>query len=88
MITPEANERWLLVTSAWHMSRAVGSFRSAGLAVIAYPVDFRTRGPQDVTRTFAFVSEGLRRLDTATKEWFGLIAYRLAGYTPELLPAP
>jgi len=88
MITPEANERWLLVTSAWHMPRAVGSFRSAGLAVIAYPVDFRTRGPQDVTRTFAFVSEGLRRLDTATKEWFGLIAYRLAGYTPELLPAP
>src|SRR3546814_19229668 len=35
---------WLLVTSAWHMPRAVASFRAAGLEVRAYPVDFRT-GP-------------------------------------------
>src|SRR3546814_4949394 len=33
---------WLLVTSAWHMPRAVASFRAAGLEVLAYPVDFRT----------------------------------------------
>src|SRR3546814_14992278 len=32
---------WLLVTSAWHMPRAVASFRAAGLEVLAYPVDFR-----------------------------------------------
>lgn len=88
MVKPKSGERWLLVTSAWHMPRAIGCFRKAGFDVTAYPVDFRTRGQQDVYRTFAFVSEGLRRLDTGTKEWFGLIAYRLAGYTPELLPGP
>lgn len=88
MVNPQKSERWLLVTSAWHMPRAVGSFRKAGFDVIAYPVDFRTRGPQDVTRTFAFVSEGLRRLDLASKEWAGLIGYRLAGYTSEILPSP
>ncbi len=88
MIKPKLGERWLLVTSAWHMPRAVGCFRQVGFDVVAYPVDFRTRGPQDVTRTFAFTSDGLRRLDAGAKEWFGLIAYRLMGYTPELLPAP
>ena len=81
-------ERWLLVTSGWHMPRAIGAFRQAGFPVTAYPVDYRTRGPQDRRRTFAFAANGLRRLDIATKEWIGLLAYRLAGYTDALLPGP
>jgi uncharacterized SAM-binding protein YcdF (DUF218 family) len=88
MVDPKPDERWLLVTSAWHMPRAVGCFRQAGLDVTAYPVDFRTRGPSDRWRPFAFSSEGLRRLDLVAKEWAGLLAYRLAGYIPELLPGP
>jgi uncharacterized SAM-binding protein YcdF (DUF218 family) len=70
------------------MPRAVGSFRAAGFPVTAYPVDYRTRGPQDAARFFPFVANGLRRLDLATKEWIGLLAYRLAGYTDALFPAP
>jgi uncharacterized SAM-binding protein YcdF (DUF218 family) len=31
--------RWLLVTSAWHMPRAMGIFRALGMAPTAYPVD-------------------------------------------------
>jgi uncharacterized SAM-binding protein YcdF (DUF218 family) len=69
----EAGERWLLVTSAWHMPRAVGCFRQAGFPVTAYPVDFRTRGPSDIWRTFTFASEGLRRLGLAAREWAGLV---------------
>ncbi|MEN3930987.1 YdcF family protein [Microvirga sp. W0021] len=88
MVTPKQGERWLLVTSAWHMPRSVGCFRKAGFNVIAYPVDFRTRGPQDSRRLSAFVSGGLRRLDTGAKEWMGLIAYYFMGYTTELLPKP
>ena len=30
----------------------------------------------------------MRFTDDATKEWIGLLAYRLAGYTSELLPGP
>ena len=70
------------------MPRAIGSFRQVGFPVTAYPVDYRTRGPQDATRPFAFAANGLRRLDIATKEWIGLVAYRLAGYTDALLPGP
>jgi uncharacterized SAM-binding protein YcdF (DUF218 family) len=88
LVTPRPGERWLLVTSSWHMPRAMGCFRKAGFPVVAYPVDFRTRGPVDLTRTFTFLSEGLRRLDIATKEWAGLAGYRLAGHIDALFPRP
>jgi uncharacterized SAM-binding protein YcdF (DUF218 family) len=55
------------------MPRAIGCFRQAGFPVAAYPVDFRTRGPSDIWRTFTFASEGLRRLDPAAREWAGLV---------------
>lgn len=87
LVAPSPGERWLLVTSAWHMPRAIGCFRQAGFPVTAYPVDFRTRDRGD-SRPFSFISLGLRRLDLATKEWAGLVGYRLAGYTDALLPAP
>lgn len=85
---PKPGERWLLVTSAYHMPRAMAAFRAAGFAVQAYPVDWRTRGIIDATRPFASLSDGLGRTDTAIHEWFGLLAYRLSGKTRELLPAP
>jgi uncharacterized SAM-binding protein YcdF (DUF218 family) len=88
MVKPQPGERWLLVTSAWHMPRAIGCFREAGFGVTAYPVDYRTGGWGDVLHVNAFASEGLALLDIVTKEWFGLVAYRLSGYTDALLPAP
>ena len=41
-----------------------------------------------VLRPFSPLSDGLRRTDTATREWVGLMIYRLAGRTNELFPAP
>jgi uncharacterized SAM-binding protein YcdF (DUF218 family) len=38
---------WVLVTSAWHMPRAVTAYRMAGVNVLPYPVDFRVRQPID-----------------------------------------
>ena len=58
-------KRWVLITSAFHMPRAMGAFRKAGLDLEAWPVDYRTRGSVDLTRPFDKVSEGLRRVDTA-----------------------
>jgi len=34
------------------------------------------------------LGEGLRRGDTAVREWIGLVMYRLVGRTDELFPAP
>lgn len=88
LVHPGSGERWLLVTSAWHMPRAVGCFRQAGFPVVAYPVDFRTGSRSDRWRPFTSVSDGLRRFDLVMKEWIGLVGYRLAGYTDALFPAP
>lgn len=88
LIHPAAGERWLLVTSAYHMPRAMGVFRAQGFDVEAYPVDWRTRGWVDAERPFLTLSGGLGRLDTAVHEWVGLIGYRLAGRTRVWFPAP
>jgi len=81
-------QRWVLITSAFHMPRAMGAFRAAGFEVEPWPVDYRTRGPADLIRPFDKVSEGLRRGDMAVHEWVGLLAYWLAGRTDSLFPGP
>ena len=88
LANPKPGERWLLVTSAYHMPRSIGAFRRVGFAVEAYPVDYRTRGIEDLARPFPSLGEGLRRGDTAMREWSGLLMYRLAGRTSELFPGP
>ncbi len=85
---PKPGERWLLVTSAFHLPRAVGVFRKAGFEVEPYPVDWRTRGLADVWRPFPTMAEGLRRTDIAIREWVGLPVYWLIGRSSELFPAP
>jgi len=85
---PRPGERWLLVTSAYHMPRAMAAFRAAGFAVEAYPVDWRTSWPHDAFRPFASLADGLKRTDTATCEWVGLLAYRATGATTTLFPGP
>jgi uncharacterized SAM-binding protein YcdF (DUF218 family) len=86
LVQPKAGERWLLVTSAYHMPRSIGVFRNEGFAVDAYPVDWRTPGPADTVRPFGAMSAGLGRTDAALHEWLGLLAYRLTGRTAKLLP--
>ena len=88
LVQPKPGERWLLVTSAWHMPRAVGVFRTAGFAVEPWPVDYRTGGPSDALRPFEAPADGLKRLDTAMREWIGLISYRASGRTDALFPGP
>lgn len=75
---PEAGEVWVLVTSAFHMPRAMESFQAAGWNdIVAYPVDYRT----------GHISSGIgwelaghtETLNTAIKAWVGLLAYRIAG---------
>lgn len=88
VLAPRPGDRWLLVTSAWHMPRAVGAFRQAGLEVVPWPADYRTRGAEDLGRPFDTMTEGLRRTDMAVREWIGLVAYWLLGRSDVLFPAP
>jgi uncharacterized SAM-binding protein YcdF (DUF218 family) len=78
-VQPEPGERWLLVTSAFHMHRSMGVFRAAGFPVTPWPVDFRTRGPADLWRVPPRPSEGWKRIDMAVREWVGYVAYWATG---------
>ncbi|MBY0561740.1 YdcF family protein [Hyphomicrobium sp.] len=88
LVNPSPQDKWLLVTSAYHMPRSVGVFRKAGFDVVPYPVDFRTRGRRDAVRPLDSVSAGLARTDLAAKEWIGLLAYWASGRSASLFPGP
>ena len=72
LVKPQHDQRWVLVTSAFHMPRARALFEAQGFHIIPRPGDFRTFGPQDRWQIFGKPSDGLRRLDVAAKEWVGL----------------
>lgn len=87
LVKPKPGERWLLVTSAQHMPRAVGCFRRVGFPVEAYPVDWHTY-PRWRPRFSVQFGGGLASTDFVVHEWEGLAAYWLTGRTSEFFPAP
>jgi uncharacterized SAM-binding protein YcdF (DUF218 family) len=88
LAAPKAGERWLLVTSAFHMPRSVGLFRKAGFAVEPYPVDWRVGTRADLLNFQKLSVDGLGNVDVGIREWMGLAAYRLTGKTSDFLPGP
>ncbi len=88
LVRPQPGDTWLLVTSAFHVPRAVGLFRASGFPVVPYPVDYRTAGTGADWWPSADLSTGLQRLDFAVHEWVGLVSYWIAGKTSALFPAP
>lgn len=87
LLDPEPGQRWALVTSAFHMPRAVGAFRAAGwTGLMPVPVD-RLWDERPAWRSFnASVAKGLTLTNLAVREYLGLAAYRLAGRSSALLP--
>ncbi|MES2581954.1 MAG: YdcF family protein [Pseudomonadota bacterium] len=73
----DTTQRWLLVTSAWHMPRSMATFTKAGWNVTAYPVDFRT-GPATPWTEYS-LGPALRSWQLVLHERLGWLAYRLAG---------
>ena len=88
LASPKPDERWILVTSAAHMPRAIAVFRAVGFPIEAYPVDYQTRDRNDVIDLHTSLPGGLEMTDQAIHEWAGLVIYRLAGRTSKLFPAP
>lgn len=65
----------VLITSAFHLPRAVLEFREAGLNIQPYPTDYRTSIPQQLyAGKFSPSSSGLSLTATALKEYLGILA--------------
>jgi uncharacterized SAM-binding protein YcdF (DUF218 family) len=88
LVAPKSGERWLLVTSAFHMPRSIGLFRKVGFKVEPYPVDWRSKGRASLWGFGNNLGGGLVRLDLAVREWIGLAAYWINGKTSEFFPGP
>ena len=85
LVTPDNNENWLLITSAFHMPRSIGVFCQQQWAVQPYPVDHYSQKANLLRVNFSF-GENLLVLGVAIREWVGLVAYRVSGRTDRLLP--
>ena len=89
IVHPQPSQRWMVVTSAFHMPRSMGVFEEAGFHPIAYPVAFRTRGRwADDLRLRFDPTRNLRTFEIAVHEWIGLVAYWASGRSRHLFPSP
>jgi uncharacterized SAM-binding protein YcdF (DUF218 family) len=87
LIRPAPGATWILITSAYHMPRSIASFDAVGWPVIPYPVDYRI-DPRTGLRANFNLLDGLSAATLASKEWAGLLGYRLMGWTRQLFPEP
>ncbi len=82
----EPGTNWILITSANHMPRAVGSFAAAGwTGIIPYPVDYQT--PKTGHTRWWSIAGGILLLRQSLHEYAGLLVYYLTGRSTKLLPS-
>ncbi|WP_333826251.1 YdcF family protein [Pinisolibacter sp.] len=86
LVKPAAGATWWLVTTAFHMPRAIATFRAAGwTGIVARPAAYATTGRIGLRPPMLW---GLMSADMAVKEWLGILVYRLTGRASELRPGP
>ena len=84
IINPKKSENWLLVTSAFHMSRAINVADKLGWTFIPYPVDFRTSNKFINFKPSLDFLDNINSFDLASHEVVGLISYYLLGRSSKL----
>jgi uncharacterized SAM-binding protein YcdF (DUF218 family) len=75
------SEKYLLVSSGWHLRRATACFRKEGINVIPYSTD-RYSGPvkNDIDYLLLPSSATLFNWEKLTHEWIGCIVYQIHGW--------
>ncbi|WP_132652018.1 MULTISPECIES: YdcF family protein [unclassified Rhizobium] len=76
----------LLVTSGFHMPRAVAIFRNLGMEVTPWVSDYRTTGKERLRLSVALPLINAGLLSTGVREWIGIVAYYFAGRVSTLYP--
>ena len=82
IINPTKTENWLLITSAFHMKRAILIFEKKGIVVYPFPVDFKTDNVslrRKITNPLNWIpnSDSLNKTSVALKEIYGILIYKL-----------
>ncbi len=85
IINPKKYEQWIIITSAFHMLRAIKVADKLEWNLTPYPVDYRT------TKNFAGFNfsfnllANINNFDLAFHEYVGLFSYYFLGRTNEIL---
>ena len=87
LVKPKVGEKWLLVTSALHMPRAVGLFESAGWSIVPYPVDYHTTGVHSYLPNLSWV-KAFYSWHYAAREFVAMTNNYLNGHSHVWIPKP
>ena len=86
LMAPTPGSHWILITSAAHMPRAIGSFRAVGWSgILGYPVYYQT--PETGFTRYWDIGYGTGLIGTALHEYAGLLIYWLSGRSTDFLPS-
>ncbi len=85
IINPKEFENWLLVTSSFHMSRAINVAEKLNWKFIPYPVDFRTSKKLISFKPGLALLDNFNSFNLASHEVTGLISYYLLGRSSKIL---
>lgn len=86
MLKEAGLERCLLVTSAYHMPRALGLYERQGIDLVPWPTDYRTTGATALDFDFTQPALNTQIATTAAREWAALVMAYLGGETLRLIP--
>lgn len=85
---PKPGETWLLVTSGFHMPRSMDLFRRVKFPVIPWGTDYMTGADAGPELRPTTALDNIMTLNSAIREWSGLIGYWLAGRIDSPFPSP
>ena len=80
---PKPTENWILITTAFHMTRALNIGEKLNWQFIPYAVDFQLSKKFSWKPTLNFLNNILL-MQSASHEWVGLIAYYFMGRTNKI----
>lgn len=75
-----SNEKFLLITSAFHQRRALACFRKQGLDCDAFSADIKSKTKTPVTNFITPDSENIALWQLTIKEIVGYLTYKIKGY--------
>ncbi len=87
LVQPKDSQNWVLVTSAYHMPRALGVFTKQGWGdILPYGCDPKTRGTFGIFGRIPNVTSNFGLLNLALKEYIGSLVYYVTGKSAFIRP--
>ena len=80
---PTINDKWILITSAFHLKRATSVGEKLGWELIPYATDYKLPKKFEWKLSFNFFNN-LEYLQHSGHEWVGIIAYYLMGRSSKI----